>query len=71
MRDPAETVAHRPMKSRFKIHIIDEVHMLGALRVQRAPQDLSIAGAEAHPGDDRPAAGAARGANATIFAASV
>jgi DNA polymerase-3 subunit gamma/tau len=28
MRDLMETVAHRPMKSRFKIYIIDEVHML-------------------------------------------
>ena len=28
MRDLMETVAHRPIKSRFKIYIIDEVHML-------------------------------------------
>src|SRR5947208_1904461 len=28
MRDLMETVAHRPIKSRFKIFIIDEVHML-------------------------------------------
>src|SRR5262249_8852793 len=28
MRDLMETVAHRPLKSRFKIFIIDEVHML-------------------------------------------
>ena len=28
MRDLMEAVAHRPMKSRFKIYIIDEVHML-------------------------------------------
>jgi DNA polymerase-3 subunit gamma/tau len=28
MRDLMETVAHRPMKSRFKVYIIDEVHML-------------------------------------------
>src|SRR5262245_33333156 len=28
MRDLMETVAHRPLKSRFKIYIIDEVHML-------------------------------------------
>src|SRR5262250_430085 len=28
MRDLMETVAHRPMKSRFKIYIINEVHML-------------------------------------------
>ncbi len=28
MRDLMETVAHRPMKSRFKIYVIDEVHML-------------------------------------------
>ncbi|HXJ35742.1 MAG TPA: DNA polymerase III subunit gamma/tau [Candidatus Eisenbacteria bacterium] len=30
MRDLMETVAHRPMKSRFKIYIIDEVHMLSS-----------------------------------------
>jgi DNA polymerase-3 subunit gamma/tau len=28
MRDLMEAVAHRPMKGRFKIYIIDEVHML-------------------------------------------
>src|SRR5439155_18615308 len=28
MRDLMETVAHQPLKSRFKIYIIDEVHML-------------------------------------------
>src|SRR5581483_9108184 len=28
MRELMETVAHRPIKSRFKIYIIDEVHML-------------------------------------------
>jgi DNA polymerase-3 subunit gamma/tau len=28
MRDLMEAVAHRPMKSRFKVYIIDEVHML-------------------------------------------
>src|SRR5205823_4813275 len=28
MRDLMETVAHRPIKSRFKVYIIDEVHML-------------------------------------------
>jgi len=28
MRDLMETVAHQPIKSRFKIYIIDEVHML-------------------------------------------
>jgi DNA polymerase-3 subunit gamma/tau len=28
MRDLMEAVAHRPMKSRYKIYIIDEVHML-------------------------------------------
>jgi DNA polymerase-3 subunit gamma/tau len=28
MRDLMETVAHRPIKGRFKIYIIDEVHML-------------------------------------------
>src|SRR5215831_13272684 len=28
MRDLMETVAHRPIKSRFKIYIVDEVHML-------------------------------------------
>jgi DNA polymerase-3 subunit gamma/tau len=28
MRDLMETVAHRPIKSRFKIFVIDEVHML-------------------------------------------
>jgi DNA polymerase III subunit gamma/tau len=28
MRDLMETVAHRPLKSRFKVYIIDEVHML-------------------------------------------
>src|SRR5207247_7720204 len=28
MRDLMETVAHRPLKSRFKVFIIDEVHML-------------------------------------------
>ena len=30
MRDLMETVAHRPIKSRFKIYIIDEVHMLSS-----------------------------------------
>jgi DNA polymerase-3 subunit gamma/tau len=30
MRDLMETVAHRPLKSRFKIFIIDEVHMLSS-----------------------------------------
>jgi DNA polymerase III subunit gamma/tau len=30
MRDLMETVVHRPMKSRFKIYIIDEVHMLSS-----------------------------------------
>jgi DNA polymerase-3 subunit gamma/tau len=30
MRDLMETVAHRPIKSRFKIFIIDEVHMLSS-----------------------------------------
>src|SRR2546428_3215559 len=30
MRDLMETVAHLPLKSRFKIFIIDEVHMLSA-----------------------------------------
>jgi DNA polymerase III subunit gamma/tau len=30
MRDLMETVAHRPLKSRFKIYIIDEVHMLSS-----------------------------------------
>jgi len=30
MRDLMEAVAHRPMKSRFKIYIIDEVHMLSS-----------------------------------------
>jgi DNA polymerase-3 subunit gamma/tau len=28
MRDLMETVAHRPLKARFKIYVIDEVHML-------------------------------------------
>jgi DNA polymerase-3 subunit gamma/tau len=28
MRDLMETVAHQPLKSRFKVYIIDEVHML-------------------------------------------
>jgi DNA polymerase-3 subunit gamma/tau len=30
MRDLMETVAHRPIKSRFKVYIIDEVHMLSS-----------------------------------------
>src|SRR2546422_4085632 len=30
MRDLMETVAHLPLKSRFKIFIIDEVHMLSS-----------------------------------------
>src|SRR5262245_34914022 len=30
MRDLMETVAHRPIKSRYKIYIIDEVHMLSS-----------------------------------------
>ena len=30
MRDLMETVAHQPIKSRFKVYIIDEVHMLSA-----------------------------------------
>src|SRR5213596_3984691 len=30
MRDLMETVAHRPIKSRFKIFVIDEVHMLSS-----------------------------------------
>src|SRR5437867_4343007 len=30
MRDLMETVAHQPIKSRFKIFIIDEVHMLSS-----------------------------------------
>ena len=30
MRDLMETVAHRPIKSRFKIYVIDEVHMLSS-----------------------------------------
>lgn len=30
MRDLMETVAHRPLKSRFKVFIIDEVHMLSS-----------------------------------------
>jgi DNA polymerase-3 subunit gamma/tau len=30
MRDLMETVSHRPLKSRFKIYVIDEVHMLSS-----------------------------------------
>src|SRR5262245_57800044 len=30
MRELMETVAHRPIKSRFKIYVIDEVHMLSS-----------------------------------------
>jgi len=30
MRDLMETVAHRPIKSRFKVYVIDEVHMLSS-----------------------------------------
>jgi DNA polymerase-3 subunit gamma/tau len=30
MRDLMEAVAHRPIKSRFKIYVIDEVHMLSS-----------------------------------------
>ena len=61
VREVIENAQYRPARSRFKVYIIDEVHMLSQGGVQRAAQDAGGAAepCEIHPGDDRAGEGAA------------
>jgi DNA polymerase-3 subunit gamma/tau len=61
VRDLRETVRYAPAQGKFKIYIIDEVHMLSAAGVQRAVEDArGAAGArEVRVCHHRPAEGAA------------
>ena len=63
MRDLMETVAHQPIKSRFKIYIIDEVHMLSQHSFNALAEDARGAAAarQVHLRHDRSAQGAADG----------
>ena len=55
VRELIENAHYRPARSRFKVYIIDEVHMLSKSGVQRAAQDAGRAAepCEIHPGHDR------------------
>ena len=55
---------YAPTRGRFKVYMIDEVHMLSKLGLQRDAEDAGgAAGArEVHPGDHRPAEDSGHGA---------
>ena len=57
VRDLRQNVGFRPTRSRYKIYIIDEVHMLSTAGVQRAAEDAGGAAAarQVHLRDDRSA----------------
>src|SRR6184192_4589358 len=62
MRDLMETVAHLPLKSRFKVFIIDEVHMLSSHSFNALLKTLGAATArEVHLRHHRAAQGAGDG----------
>ena len=57
VRELRDKVGFRPSEGRYKIYIIDEVHMLSQQRLQRAAQDAGGAAAARplYPGDHRAA----------------
>ena len=61
VREIIENSQYRPARSRFKVYIIDEVHMLSKSCVQCAAQDAGGAAepCEVYPGDDRAGEGSA------------
>jgi hypothetical protein len=59
VRKLQETLPYRPQRDRFKIFIVDEVHMLSSERVERVLEDARGAAAarEVHLRDDGGAQG--------------
>ena len=59
VRELRERLRYRPAQGRFKVIILDEVHMLSTRRVQRAAEDAGGAAGpgEIHAGDHRAAEG--------------
>jgi hypothetical protein len=55
MREIIDSVRYAPVQARYKVYIIDEVHMLSKERLQRAAEDAGRAAAacEVHLRHDR------------------